>query len=65
MKLRNLIFVGLFGILGALGIFVNSLFLLAAVFSLCGLMHLFGGHDHGGNSHTHTSPIDEKDKTSR
>lgn len=44
----------------ALGIFVNALFLLAAVASLCGVAHLFGGH-HSGTKDTHDTVHGEKD----
>jgi len=44
-----------------LGIFVNAIFLLAAVLGLCGVSHLFGGH-HCGTTHSHQS--DEKEKKS-
>ncbi len=43
---------GVVGGLALLGIFVNGLFLLAAAFSLCGLMHVFGGH-HRNSAHAH------------
>lgn len=53
------------GVLGGLlflGIFVNALFLLAAVFSLCGLMHVLGGH-HGHNARERGSPTNEKESS--
>jgi hypothetical protein len=52
LKSRNVVIAGFFGAMVALGIFVNALFLLATVASLCGVMHLFGGH-HGGAEPKH------------
>jgi len=56
---QNILIAGFIGIMVALGIFVNGLFLLAAGFGLCGLMHLFGHH--GGKQHTNHSVAEEKD----
>jgi hypothetical protein len=60
LKHRNVVIAGFFGAMVALGIFVNGLFLLAAVASLCGVMHLFGGH-HGGAEHKHDTAHGERE----
>ena len=45
-----------------LGIFVSSIFLLFAAMGGCGLMHLLGGHGHGGSEHSHGSHAEDKAK---
>lgn len=62
LRLRTKIVALIVGILVALGLFVNTFFLFAAFASSCGLIHLLGGHQHGGTGHTHDSVPSEKEK---
>lgn len=67
MRTRNAVIVGVLGIMVALGLLVNSIFLLLAIGSLCGVAHLFGhhgGHGHDEKTHDHKSMTNGKDKAS-
>ena len=59
LRHRSIIAGAFFALLVGLGIFVNALFLVVALASLCGLVHLFGGH-HGGAAHKHDQVLEEK-----
>lgn len=63
MRLRSILFFGFIGVMMGLGLFVNSIFFLLGMVSLCG-GHVLLGH---GKEHGHDSaavPDDEKTKSS-
>jgi len=60
MRLRDVVFFGVVGIMIGLGLFVNSVFLLVGMVSLCG-GHMLLGH---GKEHEHAAtPMKDDEKT--
>ena len=62
MRLRAIIFVGFVGVMIGLGLFVNQIFLLLGMSSLCGGHMLLHGKEHDHDSAS--TKDDEKTKTS-
>ncbi len=63
MKRKNIAYFMFVGAMMGLGLFVNNVFLLVGIVSLCG-GHMLLGHGHE-NEHTHDATLSEDEKQSK